>query len=182
MKQATLAASHTLPIALPIAQVGAAILREKAVSVQHFNETLAELAEQMRASMLAANGVGIAATQVFSPLALFIMASRPNPRYPNAPTMSPVVVVNPEIISTSDELVLGEEGCLSVPAQRFSILRHQTIQVRYQDLHANWHHAELSGFVARIFQHEYDHLQGITLLERIQMPEQHTPISRSEPQ
>ncbi|MGI2206653.1 peptide deformylase [Shewanella baltica] len=165
------------PPLLPIALVGEAILGQTAIEVHHFDAELAHLAEQMSASMEAAKGVGIAAPQVHSPLALFIMASRPNERYPDAPNMAPVVVVNPQIIHASSDLVGGEEGCLSVPDQRFNILRHQAIEVRYQNLQGEWEQAELTGFIARIFQHEFDHLQGITLLERSRMPEQAQSIS-----
>lgn len=105
------------------------------------------------------------------------MASRPNERYPDAPNMAPVVVVNPRIVYASSDLVDGEEGCLSVPGQRFSIQRHKTIEVRYQNLQGEWQQAELTDFIARIFQHEFDHLQGITLLERSRMPEQTHTLS-----
>lgn len=69
---------------LPIAQYGEAILRQTAIEVRQFDAKLTHLAEQMSASMMAAKGVGIAAPQVHSPLAMFIMASRPNARYPDA--------------------------------------------------------------------------------------------------
>ncbi|MFB2641654.1 peptide deformylase [Shewanella bicestrii] len=167
---------------LPIAVVGEAILKEQAIEVHDFDTALSQLAEQMAASMEAAKGVGIAAPQVHSPLALFIMASRPNERYPDAPQMDPVVVVNPEILSASADLVCGEEGCLSVPGQRFTIWRHQQIVVRYQNLAGQWQRSELTGFIARIFQHEFDHLQGITLLERSQMPEQKHMAREGKPQ
>ncbi|MCL1091206.1 peptide deformylase [Shewanella profunda] len=160
------------PAPLPIALHGEAILRQTAIEVRQFDAELTHLAEQMSASMLAAKGVGIAAPQIHSPLAMFIMASRPNDRYPDAPHMAPVVVVNPQILNASSELNAGEEGCLSVPGQRFVIQRHEKIEVRYQNLQGEWQQGELSGFIARIFQHEFDHLQGITLLERSQMPEQ----------
>lgn len=158
---------------LPIAVVGEAILKQVAPPVAHFDASLQQLVEQMSASMVAANGVGIAAPQIHKSLALFIMASRPNERYPDAPLMEPVVVVNPQILSRSAQLESGEEGCLSVPGQRVNILRHQSIQVRYQDVLGQWQEAELTGFIARIFQHEFDHLQGITLIERAKMIEQH---------
>ncbi len=170
---ATVNRQHTIPEPQPIAVVGEAVLRQVASTVVQFDAKLKQLTEQMAASMLAAKGVGIAAPQIHHSLALFIMASRPNERYPDAPLMEPVVVVNPQVISRSAQLEQGEEGCLSVPGQRFSILRHQSIQVRYQDLHGLWQEAEFTGFIARIFQHEFDHLQGITLIERSQMPEQH---------
>lgn len=167
---------------LPIAVVGEAILKQQAIEVRDFDDTLSQLASQMAASMEEAKGVGIAAPQVHSPLALFIMASRPNERYPDAPLMEPLVVVNPQIVLRSLQLEKGEEGCLSVPGQRFTIWRHQTIVVRYQNLTGQWQHSELTGFIARIFQHEFDHLQGITLLERSQMPEQKLMAQEGKPQ
>ena len=151
---------------LAIATTGEKILTQVARQVTEFDQPLHDLSHNMLNTMLAAHGVGIAAPQVFSDLALFIMASQPNERYPDAPKMQPVTVVNPQILSASTEMVAGVEGCLSIPQKRITILRHQAIEVRYQDLHANWHQQQLSGFIARIFQHEFDHLQGITLLER----------------
>jgi peptide deformylase len=61
---------------------------------------------------------------------------------------------------------MGIEGCLSIPGKRLSIARHSQIEVQYQSLDGQLQQQVLQGFVARIFQHEYDHLQGITLLER----------------
>ncbi|QIR15560.1 peptide deformylase [Shewanella aestuarii] len=157
---------------MPIATTGDAILTKAAIAVTVFDDELAKLAEKMMLTMTTANGVGIAAPQVFSPLAMFIMASKPNARYPLAPRMEPVVVVNPRIINTSEHMECAEEGCLSIPSKRLSIWRHQQITVQYQNIAGKVIHQALDGFVARIFQHEYDHLQGITLLERSQMPEQ----------
>lgn len=96
---------------------------------------------------------------------------------PNPPQSIALMVVNPQIITTSQQLVCGEEGCLSIPEQRFTIWRHQTITVRNQNLQGLWQQAELSSFISRIFQHEFDHLQGVTLFERSQMPEQQ-PINK----
>jgi len=118
-------------------------------------------------TMLNANGVGIAATQVFSNVAMFIMASNPNERYPDAPSMPPTLVINPQILSASAATEADVEGCLSIPGQRLSIARHSEIEVQYQSLDGQLHQQTLTGFVARIFQHEYYHLQGITLLERV---------------
>ena len=76
------------------------------------------LAGDLLETMLGANGVGIAAPQVGSSTAMFIVASRPNPRYPDAPSMDPLIVINPEIVERSGELVFGWEGCLSIPGLR----------------------------------------------------------------
>ncbi|MDD8061285.1 MULTISPECIES: peptide deformylase [Shewanella] len=154
---------------LTIATTGDDILTLTAEPVTVFDDILASLAHNMLSTMQQANGVGIAATQVFSRAAMFIMASNPNERYPDAPSMAPTVVINPKILSVSAATEAGIEGCLSIPGQRLSILRHQQIEVQYQSLNGEFQQQTLTGFVARIFQHEYDHLQGITLLERVKL-------------
>lgn len=151
---------------LTIAKTGDEILTLTATPVTVFDDNLAALAHKMLLTMQQANGVGIAATQVFSRAAMFIMASNPNERYPDAPVMVPTVVINPKILSASSATEMGIEGCLSIPGKRLSIARHSQIEVQYQLLDGQLQQQVLQGFVARIFQHEYDHLQGITLLER----------------
>jgi peptide deformylase len=126
------------------------------------------LVEDMRTTMLDANGVGIAAPQVFESLAVFIVASRPNPRYPNAPDMAPEVIVNPEILGRSEQVEKGWEGCLSIPGIRGEVPRPDRIQVRYRTLDGETVEREFDGFVARVFQHELDHLHGIVFLDRLE--------------
>ncbi|MGI2257971.1 peptide deformylase [Shewanella sp. GXUN23E] len=145
------------------------ILHQRAKPVTAFDRQLSKLASDMMDTMMASDGVGIAAPQIHSSLALFIIASRPNVRYPDAPEMAPQVMVNPKIISASEESVMGEEGCLSLPGTRLIIARHQWVEVQYQDLQGQDHQQVLEGFVARIFQHELDHLHGVTLLERVRL-------------
>ncbi|RTR34914.1 peptide deformylase [Shewanella atlantica] len=157
---------------LAIAQVGEEVLTLVARAVTDFSPELRGIVEEMLLSMEQAEGVGIAAPQIHLSLALFIMASRPTQRYPEAPYIAPTVIINPEILEYSPESEAGEEGCLSIPERRLSITRHRWVQVKYQDLDGQWHNQRLSGFIARIFQHEYDHLQGITLFERAAMQEQ----------
>lgn len=157
---------------LAIAQVGEEVLTIEAQAITDFTPELGRVVHDMLLLMEQANGVGIAAPQVHLSLALFIMASRPNERYPDAPYITPTVVINPHIIEYSEESESGEEGCLSIQDLRFSIYRHQWVRVKYQNLDGQWHSKKLSGFIARIFQHEYDHLQGITLFERAALQEQ----------
>lgn len=157
---------------MTIAKTGDAILAYQTLPVITFDQALVQLTEGMMATMRAANGVGIAAPQVFSDKAVFIMHSRPNERYPTAPNTIATIVINPEIMAYSTEIDSATEGCLSVENKRVDIYRHQHIKVKYQTLTGKVVEEELSGFTARIFQHEYDHLQGITLLERINMADQ----------
>lgn len=155
---------------LPVAQRGDVILTLKAASVaeSEFNSTwLNELAAAMQATMLERNGVGIAAPQVYVSKRVIIVASRSNPRYPDAPEMDAVVMVNPEILEQSDVTVLGEEGCLSVPNERGQVQRAQSIKVLYHTLTGEVMESTFEGFPARIVQHEIDHLNGILFVDRL---------------
>ena len=155
---------------LPIAQRGEAILKLQAAPVaqSEFNsEWLLQLASAMHATMLERNGVGIAAPQVYISKRVIIVASRPNPRYPDAPEMDAVVMVNPEILEFSQTTCLGEEGCLSVPDQRGVVERAQIIKVRYYTLQGEVVETTFEGFPARIVQHEVDHLDGVLFVERM---------------
>ncbi|MEN9207532.1 MAG: peptide deformylase [Gloeomargarita sp. GMQP_bins_120] len=124
------------------------------------------LAQELVQVCLEAQGVGLAAPQIGVPWQILVVASRPNPRYPTAPTMAPLVMINPEITATAGEPVWGWEGCLSVPNRRGLVARAPWIQVRYLDLQGREMTQEFTDFVARIVQHEYDHLQGRLFLDR----------------
>jgi peptide deformylase len=82
--------------------------------------------------------------------------------------MEPLVVVNPEIVERSEERVNGWEGCLSIPGLRGEVPRHERIVARFQDREGGRLVREFRGFVARIFQHEDDHLRGIVFLDRLE--------------
>jgi len=113
-------------------------------------------------------GMGIAAPQVDVPLQLFIMASKPNSRYPSAPVMPQTVVINPEIITSSASQEKGWEGCLSVPGLRGLVSRATQITVRYLTRDGDVVEAEYDDFIARIFQHENDHLHGTLFTDRVE--------------
>ncbi|WP_299492450.1 peptide deformylase [uncultured Shewanella sp.] len=164
---------------LSIAQVGETVLTQKANNIANIDAHIHTLATTMLDTLKAAKGVGLAAPQIHESIALFIMASHPNERYPDAPLISPTVVINPFILATSDIMEAGEEGCLSIKNQRYSILRHQWVDVRYQSLKGQWIEERLVGFIARIFQHEYDHLQGITIDQRARMQNSLTGVANS---
>lgn len=153
---------------LPIATRGEPILQQQAQAVTDIHApSIQNLIDAMHITMLAANGVGIAAPQVFASLRIIIVASRPNPRYPDAPLMEPVTMLNPEILWLSEETCMGEEGCLSVPELRAPVTRAVHLRIRYQTRRGETVETEHEGFVARIIQHECDHLDGILFPERI---------------
>ena len=157
---------------LPVAQRGDVILTLKAASVaeSEFNSAwLNELAAAMQATMLECNGVGIVAPQVYVSKRVIIVASRPNLRYPDAPEMDAVVMVNPEILEFSQAASLGEEGCLSVPNERGQVQRAQSIKVLYHTLTGEVMESTFEGFPARIVQHEVDHLDGVLFVEKMDL-------------
>ncbi len=153
---------------LQISKIGSSILRDRAGQIPdpHQSHTQ-QLIEDLIATAEAANGVGIAAPQVASSMRLFIIASRPNPRYPYAPTMAPTAIIDPQIIDRSAEMVMGWEGCLSVTGMRGLVPRHQSIEVTYITPQGELVRAQLTNFIARIFQHELDHLDGILFPDRV---------------
>ena len=156
---------------LAVAQRGEVILTLKAASVTTLelnSAWLNELAAAMQATMLERNGVGIAAPQVYVSKRVIIVASRPNPRYPDAPDMDAVVMVNPEILEQSESTILGEEGCLSVPDKRGQVARAEMVRVKYLTLQGKLVETVFHGFPARIVQHEVDHLDGVLFVERIE--------------
>ncbi|MHA3051903.1 peptide deformylase [Acinetobacter sp. ANC 4640] len=155
---------------LPVAQRGEAILTLEAAAVAQDelnSDWLKQLALAMQATMLARNGVGIAAPQVYISKRVIIVASRPNPRYPDAPDMPAITMINPEIIEYSTETCLGEEGCLSVPEQRGQVERAYAVKVCYFTVQGEQVEQSYEGFPARIVQHEIDHLNGILFVERL---------------
>jgi peptide deformylase len=158
-----------MPLLRQIAQLGHPVLRApvEPVAVPASDE-IRSLVADMLLTLRDANGVGIAAPQVYESKAIFIVASRPNPRYPTAPLMDPEVVINPEILERSTEIVKDWEGCLSIPGIRGEVPRHREIKVRYQSIEGQLIERQFSDFVARIFQHEDDHLRGIVFLDRLE--------------
>lgn len=154
---------------LPVAQLGNSILRQQAQPVDNLgDQSLQKLIDDLIATAIESNGVGIAAPQVSQSYRLFIVASRPNLRYPHAPTMEPTAMINPRIISHGSKIVKDWEGCLCIPGIRGLVPRYQAIEVEYTDRDGQKHQQELTDFVARIFQHEYDHLDGLIFLDRLE--------------
>lgn len=152
-----------------IAQLGHPVLRQRAQLVRDIQSSDCQaLIQDMMQKVEQANGVGIAAPQVFQSLRIFIMCSKPNARYPDAPEMPVTAIINPEIVERSVQTEKGWEGCLSVPSMRGFVPRHTNIAVRYHDQHGELHQTRFAGFIARIFQHELDHLDGLTFIDRLE--------------
>lgn len=160
---------------MKILEIGNPVLRNPAKAINDVkNEEIIQLAKDLTVTAQSANGVGIAAPQVAKSYRLFIMASRPSIRYPHAPKMSPTAVINPVILEHSTEKVKDWEGCLSVPNVRGLVPRYKEIKVEYTDIEGNKKQQILTDFVARIFQHELDHLDGILFSDRVESKDLYT--------
>jgi peptide deformylase len=160
---------------LPILSQEQAILHQAAIAIADPTDPqIQTLITAMFATVHASNGVGLAAPQVGHSLQLIIVASHPNPRYPNAPDLDPFALINPQILAHSEAVVPGWEGCLSVPEVRGIVPRWQWVQVAYCDRHGQPHCHTYDGFVARIIQHELDHLQGILFTEHLAPGDRYT--------
>ena len=155
--------------ACEIAQLGAKALRQHANYVEDFNEpNIRQLIADMKAALATTQGVGLAAPQISQLKRIIIVASRPSSRYPKAPLMSPTVMINPTFTALSGEKEKDWEGCLSIPGIRALVPRYKAIHVQYTDEQGNPVEQQLGGFVARVFQHEADHLDGKVYLDRVE--------------
>ncbi len=157
-----------MPILRQIAQLGQPLLRDPSRPVADPLESAVQaLIDDLLATVADVNGVGIAAPQVYEPLTLFVVASRPNTRYPHAPAMTPAVMINPEIVWTSSDTEQDWEGCLSIPGLRGLVPRHRRIGVRYHTRTGELREEEYADFIARVFQHEFDHINGLVFIDRV---------------
>lgn len=163
---------------LSVLTLGDPRLRVTAQPVETIDDRLQTLIRNLIWTAEKTNGVGIAAPQVGEAKRLFIVASRPNLRYPYAPKMAPTAMINPRIVAHSDEQVAGWEGCLSVPDQRGQVDRYREVEVEYCDRHGKLHRRVFTDFVARIFQHELDHLEGTVFVDRV--PDSATLLTDAE--
>jgi len=129
---------------------------------------LRELLVDMRETMAALDGAGLAAPQIGVPLRVVIFGTgEQNPRYPDAEVVPPTVLINPQIELLSEQIEDGWEGCLSVPGMRGLVPRYLHIRYRGVDEHGHNLDRRVSGFHARVVQHEVDHLDGILYPMRI---------------
>ncbi|NOT13121.1 MAG: peptide deformylase [Methylococcaceae bacterium] len=157
-----------MTIQCDIAQLGAKVLRQKAQPVDDVHsEDVRQIIESMQATLASTQGVGLAAPQISIGKRIIIVASRPTPRYPLAPLMAPTVMINPEFQPLSETKEKDWEGCLSIPGIRALVPRYKDILVQYTDTQDCLQETRLEGFVARVFQHEADHLDGKVYLDRV---------------
>lgn len=141
---------------LKIIEAGAPILKGTAKPVNHIAKHTKKLLDDMAETMYAAEGVGLAAPQINQSLKIVVLDDG----------NGLIELINPEILSHSDETEMGVEGCLSVPGYYGSVSRYKKIKVRALNRHGKTVVYEPEGFLARIFQHEIDHLYGTLFIEK----------------
>lgn len=151
-----------------ILRMGHPLLKAVAKPVTEFNTAeLATLISDMRETMVANLGAGLAAPQIGVSLRIVIFAIHHNPRYPDVDAIPETILINPQIFPLSTELQSGWEGCLSLPGMRGLVPRYQQIRYRGHDLSGDEFERTVDGFHARVVQHEVDHLDGILYPQRM---------------
>lgn len=152
-----------------IAQLGEEVLRRQASRVGQFDSpNIQALISDLFTTLADTNGVGIAAPQISESWRIIIIASRPSHRYPHAPNMLPVLMINPSFEPLSDHKEKDWEGCLSIPGIRAKVPRFTEIKVSYTGKNGKTVEQNFEGFLARVFQHEYDHLEGRVYLDHVE--------------
>ncbi|MTV25589.1 peptide deformylase [Nitriliruptoraceae bacterium ZYF776] len=149
---------------LQIRIFGDPVLRQRAHEVTDFDGRLAKLAQDMLDTMRAKDGVGLAANQVGVLKRLFTWELDVGE---DEEELIGGAVVNPVLLDSSEELQEGDEGCLSFPGLFYPVDRPLRIEVEHRDLHGDEHTVQLEGFLARIFLHEMDHLNGILFIDHL---------------
>lgn len=140
-------------------------LKQKSLPVSIVNDDFRELMDDMVRTMYHDGGVGLAAVQVGVLYNILVIDLQNDDEVKRAEGFYPLFVVNPKIISKSQELTIATEGCLSLPEQRVDVARSESITVSFVDYHNNTQTLQTSGWLARVIQHEMDHLEGKLLID-----------------
>jgi peptide deformylase len=161
---------------LEIVQVGDPVLREKCAEITEITEEVIALAEDMLETMYQANGVGLAAPQIGRALRLAVIDVSHDPECVSYMTVNgeevdmleymPLVFLNP-VMELSGPRSVETEGCLSIRGVRAPVGRPSIVRVKFQELDGSFIEVETDGLLARAFQHEIDHLNGVLFLDRL---------------
>lgn len=143
---------------MKVVRIGDPVLRQKAVRVEQFGETLKQTLDEMVVLMKKKSGVGLAAPQIGIPERFFVV---------QVPGEQPIAFVNPEIIETSLETVDFTEGCLSVPGVWGDVSRPASVRIQAVNADGKMFRLDADGYLARIIQHEFDHLNGVLFVDRL---------------
>ena len=152
-----------------VIKMGHPLLLARATEVENFGTVeLESLITDMKDTMAALDGAGLAAPQIAVSQRIVIFGILENPRYPDAEPVPETVLINPEVAIIGTERESEWEGCLSVPGMRGLVPRYTSIKYRGYDVKGNLIEREADGFHARVVQHEVDHLDGVLYPTRIE--------------
>lgn len=149
---------------LPIFTYDHPILRRKLELVRDVTDDIVRLSIDMHETMRNAEGIGLAANQVGRDLAMTVIDVSD---VEGSESVAPLTVINPTIVAYSDDEASYEEGCLSLPDLRADVIRPASVVVEYYDLDMRAHRLEAGNLLARVLQHEIDHLNGIYLFDHL---------------
>ncbi len=159
---------------LPIVAYGDPVLRKVAKDIDQDYPNLKELISNMKETMYNAQGVGLAAPQIGKDIRLFIIDASPfaedeelSEEERNQLKDFNKVFINAEIIEEEGNEWAFNEGCLSIPDVREDVFRQESVTFEYQDENFETHQETLTGLAARVFQHEYDHIEGVLFTDKI---------------
>ena len=150
---------------LDIVQIGDPVLRRKAHKITQIDRDIRLLAEDMVETLHDSGGVGLAAPQIGESIRMIVVEYPEDDSVEDSPVKT-YKVINPEIIWRSEETVEGNEGCLSIPGYVGTVERNESIKVKGLSVFGRPLKISASGWLARIFQHEIDHLEGICYIDR----------------
>ncbi len=140
---------------------GDPVLRKGTVPVSGFDQNLHDIVKNMIDTMYNDNGIGLSAPQIGISDKIIVVDRSFGERVDDV-----ITLINPEIFETEGECAL-EEGCLSVPGVYEELVRPEKIMIRFQDIEGNVHETDADGMMARVVQHESDHLDGILFVDRL---------------
>lgn len=153
---------------LPIVTYDDNVLREKASAVKQNSKQLQQLIDDMFDTMYNANGVGLAAPQIGKELRIFVTDDASiKGNQDEYDAQGPLTLINPTIDLKGDETVVGEEGCLSIPGVRGDVTRPDEVTVTFKNRDFQKQTLQVDGPLARIIQHELDHLNGVLFIDHL---------------
>ncbi len=147
---------------LDIHFLGDRVLRQPAKRVAKVDDSIRKLAKEMLQTMYSSQGIGLAAPQVGIHKQLIVIDCEPD-----KPTNPPLILINPKITRVSKELCVVEEGCLSIPGVYLDVTRPKTIEVSFKDEQGKPRKIQATDLLARVIQHEMDHLNGVMFVDRV---------------
>jgi len=149
---------------LPITIYGDKILRQSVKPIKSIDDEIISIIQNMFSTMRYANGIGLAGNQVGLDKQIFVIDVSPVEDYEH---IKPIVMINPQIIKLSDDKVIMEEGCLSLPELRVDVERPESVIIKYLSPAEQEEELEATDLFARVILHEYDHLIGKMIPDRV---------------